>query len=461
MFAESGFQLIGLLILVIPIVPVLCLGVPTLVGRPLAESLVHQIVHLATALGFGTSLIMLALMLVTGHTSVHVELGNWVSIPHYHFAIKFVFDRLSVPFVILTYLLCGIISAFASRYMDREPGENRFFVLYSLFLLGMIATTLAGTIETLFSGWELVGLSSALLVAFYHTRPSPVSNGLHVWIVYRLSDSAFVAAMVVMHHLSAEGDFEALLGVQSWPDGRATLTKDQALIVGSLLLLTAAGKSALVPFSGWLVRAMEGPTPSSAIFYGALSVHLGAFLLLRINPLLELSSLLCALIVTVGLLTAWYGTLVSRVQTDIKSALAFASLTQVGIIVAEIGFGFRYLALVHLLGHAFLRTLQFLRAPSALQDHVMLENAIDNRLPRTPEFWQRLLRPSVCEWLYRFALERGHLDSWLKHLFVRPVVSLFESCDRIDRRWNRWIAGDDSISLRLDKESAASWENSA
>src|SRR5207253_8276918 len=104
---------------------------------------------------------------------VPVVLGDWVIIPQYHFEIKFLFDRLSVPFAILSFVLCGTIGAFASRYMHREPGFNRFYVLYSLFIVGMVTTALAGTIETLFTGWELVGLSSALLVAFFQERPAP------------------------------------------------------------------------------------------------------------------------------------------------------------------------------------------------------------------------------------------------------------------------------------------------
>src|SRR5690606_18434876 len=132
-----------------------------------------------------------------------------------------------------------------------------------------------------------------------------------------------------------------LIGTESWPLGKAVLTSSQALPVGLLLLVAAAGKSALVPFSGWLPRAMEGPTPSSAIFYGALSVHLGAFLLLRVSPLLDASVPLSVAVFALGLITALYANLTARVQTDVKSALAFASLTQVGIIVAEIGLGLR------------------------------------------------------------------------------------------------------------------------
>ncbi len=168
-----------------------------------------------------------------------------------------------------------------------------------------------------------------------------------------------------MHHLNGEGDFDKLLGSVGsgvWPDESSPLTPQQAFLVGILLLVAAAGKSGLVPFSGWLPRAMEGPTPSSAVFYGALSVHLGAFLLLRISPLLDLSLWLTVAVVALGLSTAIFAHLAGNVQTDIKSALSFASLAQVGIIVTEIGLGFRYLPLFHLLGHACLRTLQLRKA---------------------------------------------------------------------------------------------------
>ncbi|HEX6963809.1 MAG TPA: proton-conducting transporter membrane subunit, partial [Lacipirellula sp.] len=215
----------------------------------------------------------------------------------------------------------------------------------------------------------------------------------------------------------------------------------QALFIGLLLLIAAAGKSALVPFSGWLPRAMEGPTPSSAIFYGALSVHLGAFLLLRVSPLLERSALLCAIIVLVGLATAAFGALAARVQTDVKSALAFASLTQVGIIVAEIGCGLRYIALIHMIGHACLRTLQLLRAPTLLLDYRTLENAIGGRLPGAGSFWQQSAPSPWRRRLYRFALQRGYFDAVLNDYVVRPFVRIFQWCDSMERRWTHMLSG--------------------
>jgi NAD(P)H-quinone oxidoreductase subunit 5 len=302
----------------------------------------------------------------------------------------------------------------------------------------MVLTSLAGTIETLFTGWELVGISSALLVAFFHERAAPVRNALHVWTIYRFSDAALLLAAVVMHHLRGAGDFDALLGpAPSWPDGHSSLTSSQALLVGSLLLVAAAGKSALIPFSGWLPRAMEGPTPSSAIFYGALSVHLGAFLLLRISPLLAQSYLLCGLIVALGLATAVFASLAARTQSDIKSALSFASLTQVGLIVAEIGLGLRYIALIHILGHASLRTLQFLRAPTLLHDYHQLENALGAHLTHDAgedtSIWS-------SGWLYSLAIYRGHLDTLLTDYIARPVLRVLAACDALERGWTSYLA---------------------
>jgi NAD(P)H-quinone oxidoreductase subunit 5 len=325
--------------------------------------------------------------------------------------------------------------------MHRERGYNRFFVLYAVFAAGMALASLAGTIETLFAGWELVGLSSAFLVAYFHERPAPCRNGLRVWVVYRISDAALLLAAVITHHLAGSGDFARVLGAGPWPDGHTSLGETQALAVGLLLVVAAAGKSALVPFSGWLPRAMEGPTPTSAVFYGALSVHLGAFLLLRAGPLLDASPLLAGVVIALGLVTALYAYVAGSVQSDIKSALCFASLAQVGLIVAEIGVGWRYVPLVHALGHACLRTTQFIRAPTLLHDYHTLENAIGEHLPRAGGPVRRLLPAGPRTWLYRYALERGYVDAALVTYVVGPFVSLFRLFDRLERRWTDLLTG--------------------
>ncbi len=443
MSADFAFQFLGIAVVVSPALLVALLGLPPLFGRPLSEQTTNRYIYASTVIGLLSAIAILAMMLALDTRHVPIDLGNWVVIPqqHFHFHLKLVFDRLSVPFAILTFLLCGTIGAFTSRYLHREPGYTRFYVCYSFFSLGMIISSLAGTIEMLFLGWELVGLSSAILVAFFHDRVAPVANGIRVWSVYRLADAAFLIAAVVMHHGTGAGDFDVLMGAGPWPEGHAALTNHQALIVGLLLLVAAAGKSALVPFSGWLPRAMEGPTPSSAIFYGALSVHLGAFLLLRVSPLLDLSVGLSLAVVTIGLTTASFAALAARVQSDIKSALAFASLTQVGIIVAEIGLGLRYVALIHILGHACLRTLQLLRAPTLLHDYHTLENAIGESLSHQPGIWERRLPAPFRDWCYRFALERGYFDSLLDDYLVHPFRRLFQRCDAMERSWTDLLSG--------------------
>lgn len=453
------FTALGLTVVALPALLLAALGLSTLFERRFPERITSQLVQGAMNVGLVAGIGILAGMLLTGTRHVNLDLGAWAHTDGFHFSLKLIFDRLSVPFLILTFLLCSVIGGFATRYLHREPGFNRFFVFFAVFAFGMVIASLAGTIETLFAGWELVGVSSALLVAFFHERVSPVRNGLRVWAVYRVSDAALLIAAVVLHHMRGEGDFDALLGSGPWPEGAALATSQQALIVGLLLLVAAAGKSALVPFSGWLPRAMEGPTPSSAVFYGALSVHLGAFLLLRVSALLEMSPLLARTVIAVGLATAVFAAITAKAQTDIKGALSFASLTQVGIIVAEIGFGLRYLALIHLLGHASLRTLQFLRASSVLQDYHALENAIGTRLPQGGLSPVHLLSSGSRVWLYRLAIERGYFDAWLTDYVARPVLRTFRACDALERRWTDFLASGQSRESDQLSPSAGSLED--
>jgi NAD(P)H-quinone oxidoreductase subunit 5 len=449
--ARQLFNPLGVAVLLCPAALLAILGVWSLLGLRLSERVISRLTQIFIIAGLLAAIGVLGVMLVSGRRLLTLPLGDWIVLPNlaggeghpFHFTFTFVFDRLSVPFAILSFLLVGTIGAFATKYLHREPGYGRFFLLYAIFLLGMAVSSLAGTIETLFTGWELVGLSSALLVGFFHERSSPVQNGLRVWSVYRMADAAFLIATVVLHHLTSSGDFTKLMGAKPWPEGAADISSSTALVVGLLLLVAAAGKSALVPFSGWLPRAMEGPTPSSAIFYGALSVHLGAFLLLRVSPLLERSVILCACVVALGAVSAAFGALAARVQCDVKSALAFASLTQVGIIVVEIGLGFRYLPLVHIVGHACLRSLQLLRAPTLLHDYHDLENAIGGRLPRRPAAWQRFVPERFRGRLYRLAIERGYWDTLLADYVVRPFKRFFRWCDSLERRWTRFLAGDE------------------
>ena len=338
--------------------------------------------------------------------------------------------------------------------MHREPGYQRFFVLYSIFVSGIVIASLSGTIESLFVGWEMVGLSSALLVAFFHERIMPTRNGLHLWIVYRISDAALFLASYLLHHALGQGFFQAIL--EQGSEGLADEVSSPVLIgAGVLIFLASACKSALFPFSGWLPRAMEGPTPTSAIFYGALSIHLGAFLLLRLNPIVQLSPILAWTVVFFGILTALVSGIIANAQTDIKSILAYATLTQVGIIIAEIGFGLELLPLIHIIGHASLRTYQFLRAPSSFAYYKSLEES----LGRT-DLNKYAPKGSVAQTgplslaIYSFALNRGGMDSMLEKFITKPFVQVFKLADIFEKKWGSILAGTEPSKLKTPEERA-------
>ena len=330
--------------------------------------------------------------------------------------------------------------------MHRERGFNRFFVLYALFVLGMVVTSLAGTIETLFAGWELVGLSSALLVAFFQERPAPARNGLWVWVVYRVSDAALLLAAVVMHHLRGEGDFDKLLGSGSWPDEISAA--DHRPGVGRRI---PAGRRPLrenrhwCPFSGWLA-ASNGRTDAfqRRFLWGACRYTWERSCSCGSAPCLTSPGSLCgdrrSGFDERRCSPTWPAA--SRLTSSPPSS--FASLSQVGIIVAEIGLGFRYVALVHLLGHACLRTLQFVRAPSLLQDYRTIENAIGQHLTHSPVPWNRVSGGRDTSWLYRLALGAWLSRRALLQYAVAPFVRAFRWCDALERRWTDFLAGETS-----------------
>jgi NADH:ubiquinone oxidoreductase subunit 5 (subunit L)/multisubunit Na+/H+ antiporter MnhA subunit len=414
------------------------LAIPAWVGWPLPERWTTRVLGGAYGVGFAAALAAAAGMLVQGVAEVRVPLGIWFAVDHYRFQWDLILDGLSLPFSLLVVVLVALISVFSRRYLHRDPGFTRFYVLLALLGAGVETVVLAGSLDVVVVGWELVGIASTLLIAFFNTRPAPVRHGLRAFITYRLCDIGLLGATVWLHHAvgstafaSSDGRWAGLL----LPPGAA-----DAAIVGSLLVLAILGKSAQFPLGGWLPRAMEGPTPSSAIFYGALAIHLGPFLLLRAAPYLDGHPVVSGAVVLIGLLTALHATLTGRVQSDIKSALAYASMTQVGLIVGEVGLGWHGLAVVHAMGHACIRTLQFLRSPSLLHDHHHLEQAMGSHLPRAAGHLENLLPAAWRPWLYRLALERGYLDSLLQDHLVGGCLRAVRAWDRIEQRWVAFLA---------------------
>jgi NADH-quinone oxidoreductase subunit L len=430
----------SLVLFAAPAVLFVLLAAPTLVGKPLSERVTSLLVSTTFSLSTVAFLIVVVTMALHDLTQVTVPVGIWYSSGSHASEIGLLVDRLSLTFAGLTALLCGVTTAFSTRYLHRETGYNRFFILVALFAAGLQLITLGDSIQLTIVGWECVGLSSAFLIGFFHERPAPVQNAYRAFVIYHATDIGLLCAGGYLYHLVGTGRYAEIVGA-TWPLGASNLHPEAATIVLLLVLLSVAGKSALFPFSGWLPRAMEGPTPSSAIYYGALSVHAGAYLLLRMGPLLDRSPMASAAVTVLGIVTALHATLVGRVQTDIKSALAYATLTQVGLIIAEIGLGFRWLPLFHISGHACVRSLQFLRAPNLLHDHHRIGNAAGVRRRQTGWHLEKLFPKGVQTRLYRYAIERGNLDGWLNALVVRPFKTVFVSLERLDSSWCGWIGG--------------------
>jgi NADH-quinone oxidoreductase subunit L len=408
----------------------LLLGGTSLVNRPLPErwtgacaagTMTVSCAALAAALGvYGVS-----------HTGTRLlSYGEWSSRHSGGIAIEFLVDRLSLGFAALAAAIAGVVSAFSNRYLHRERGYNRYFTLLALFVTGMLLIALAGNVEVLFVGWELVGLSSALLVGFFHERPAPVSNAFRVFAVYRISDAAMLAAAVYLRHVAGTDSLSLLFSAGRARSAGALSTAD-ATAVAVLLIVAVAGKSALLPFSSWLPRAMEGPTPSSAVYYGSLSIHAGCFLLLRSAPLIERAIIARVLAGMLGGATAVFAGITTRVQSDVKSSLAYAALAQVGLIVVEISLGWYTIAFVHLMGHASFRLLQFLSAPNVLHDLHGMEEALAAR--PAGGLAERLVSDRVRRLVFLAALERGFLDAALEVVVVRPFATLAQRLTDVDR----------------------------
>lgn len=422
--------------LFLPVLACVTLGIPAWFGFRWRELHVSRVVGSAFVLTmFAAGTALLGVVLRNG-TAERFSLGTWFHIGHYEFEWTLLGDELSLSLALFAAMLVGLIGAFSRRYLHREPGFTRFYLLLAVLGAGVQIVVLAGNLDLVFFGWELVGLASALLIAFFHERPKPVEHGLRAFFTYRVCDVGLLAAVVWLHHEAGSVDFVPGTPWSGVPD-----LESSAVLVGLLLLWASMGKSAQAPLGGWLPRAMEGPTPSSAIFYGAISIHMGPYLLLRAAPLLDREPIVQWAVIGVGALTAIHGSMVGRVQTDIKSVLAYGSMTQVGLIFVEIGAGLRWIALIHIVGHATIRSLEILRSPSLLHDHHDLENAVGRNVPRAGIHLESLFPAPLRRWLYVFSLERFCFDALLVDYVVRPFQWFGRKLDRLDRRLTDSIGG--------------------
>lgn len=390
------------------------------IARP-PERLVAGLVEGAFGLTAAACVVAATSVVVAPEPTLELALGEWFRVASDAVQLTFAIDRLSLGFGALAATLLVLVARLSRTYLHRERGYFRYFFLLSVLGAGVTATCFAGSLDLLIFGWELVGVASALLIAFFHERPSAARHGLMTFSIYRVCDVGLLVALAWLHH--AEGGARFVVESAGVRALGAPASPFDAHLVAAGLLLAAVGKAAQFPVSGWLPRAMEGPTPSSAIFYGALSIHLGPVLLLRARPLFEATPSVSVAIVIVGLLTAAYGKLVGRVQTDAKARLAYASMTQVGFIFAEIGLGLEALAMLHILGHATLRSYELLRAPSVIRDR-------RGAASEARGFFAWLDGTDVGRRIHRFAIERAYVEPFV----LRKARKLGEFLREVDRR---------------------------
>lgn len=367
-----------------------------------AEPLTARLVSLAACGGLLLLLAIDGLALAQGAPG-HLRLGHWFGTGNWEATFSFLLDPLSLTLGTLTALIGWLVARFSANYLHREAGFHRYFIALSFFLAGMQLVLLAGNGLLAFVGWEMCGVSSFLLIGYAWHRPVATGNALFAFITNRVGDSGFLLALALAAAWLGGFEWTALSAAS-----QISVVNARLLIVG--FVIAALVKSAQLPFSPWITRALEGPTPSSAIFYGAVMVHAGVYLLLRLEPLLvEVPDVMVGLVVA-GVLTAAYAWLCGLVQSDVKSALIFAVLFQVALMFVEIGLGWTRLALIHLCLHAAWRAWQFLLAPSWL--------AITRERPAPPPAWLRRR-----QWLYTAALQRFWLDTLVQVLLVQPTVS--------------------------------------
>jgi NADH-quinone oxidoreductase subunit L len=382
------------------------------------ETLLSQVAFFTAGLHLLSATVFLVVWINNGTPVIDIKEIVLFQSTDYEFYIDFDFDIITAVYLFVGSFLTFLVTIYSRYYLHRENGYKRFFNSILFFYIGYNLVIFSGNLETLFIGWEILGISSFLLIAFYRDRYLPVKNAVKVFSIYRIGDVGIILAMWLSHHLWHENITFLKLSNAEMVSSHLQTHSLIGVFISVMILVSAAAKSAQLPFSSWLPRAMEGPTPSSAIFYGSLAVHLGVFLLLRTFPFWEHQFSVRILIGLVGLTTSIIATGIARVQSSVKSQIAYASVAQIGLIFIEVAAGLQSLALFHFAGNAFLRTYQLLVSPSVVS--YLIREQFYNFSPRDTtieDSFPKRLRYS----LYVLCLKEWNLDSFMYQYLWNPV----------------------------------------
>ena len=393
------------------------------------EKLISGIAFGTVFIQFLGLILFIGFWIFNGSEDLNLKEITLLKTDHYEFFIDFYFDKIGAVYLFVGALLISMITTYSRYYLHREKGYKRFFNTVLFFFFGYNLAILAGNFETLFIGWEIIGISSFLLIAFYRERYLPVKNAFKVFSIYRIGDVGLLLTMWASHHLFHENITFMKLNNYELVNEHLQSHSFIGVFIALCLACAAAAKSAQIPFSSWLPRAMEGPTPSSAIFYGSLSVHLGVFLMLRTYPFWEHQTTMRIAIGLMGFTTSIAASLMARVQSSVKSQVAYSSISQIGIIFIEIALGFETLALIHFAGNAFLRTYQLLVSPSVVS--YLIRDQFYNFQPKSKKtnfFFPKRIENT----LYILALKEFNLEGFLNLVLWKPLKTIGKLLDFLD-----------------------------
>ncbi|GMQ84789.1 MAG: NADH-quinone oxidoreductase subunit L [Acidimicrobiia bacterium] len=344
------------LLIVLPL-----LGAATLIvfgkriGEPWAGWLASALVGAAFLLAAGFTV-----PLLTGDGQPEtVELFSWI--PVLGVDASLLWDPLAAFMTLIVTGVGLLIHVYAVGYMHRDERFGRFFGYLNLFIASMLTLVLASNFAVMFVGWELVGLSSYLLISFWFVRPAAAAAGKKAFIVNRIGDWGFLVGLMLI--FAAFGTFSFGAIFETAPD---VLSTAMATAITLALFIGAVGKSAQIPLYVWLPDAMEGPTPVSALIHAATMVTAGIYMMARSAVLFELAPATLVVVATVGAVTALYAATLAMGQRDIKRVLAYSTISQLGYMVLAVGVTAFTAGLFHLMTHAFFKALLFLGAGAVI-----------------------------------------------------------------------------------------------
>jgi NADH-quinone oxidoreductase subunit L len=299
-------------------------------------------------------------------------LFTWAPIGDFSVDVGFQLDPLSMAFVLLVTFVGGLVHVYSLGYMADDPDRRRFFGYLNLFVASMLLLVLASNYVLVYVGWEGVGLASYLLIGFWNAKAEYATAAKKAFVMNRVGDIGMSLAIMLM---VATFGTTAFSGVFS---GVGEASSGVVLALGLLLLLAATGKSAQLPLQAWLGDAMAGPTPVSALIHAATMVTAGVYLIVRSNPIFDLSDGARLAVVLVGVLTLLFGAFVGTAKDDIKKALAASTMSQIGYMILAAGLGpagYAF-AIFHLMTHGFFKAGLFLGAGSVMHG---MDDEVDMR----------------------------------------------------------------------------------